>query len=138
MEKNRLQAGLAWVALIAPLIVFRGAMAQNPPASPPAVAALACRAVEIKTDEQMGVALVVFHQANKSDAARLGELLRANDGASVKFETSDGRSHKATLFRLGTCFGRGLLVFRTGDARLTPKEQFWLRFPKPTNPPARP
>lgn len=106
-------------------------MAQNEPGSLPAPgAAIVCRALEVKTVERMGVAFVLFHQASKGDSARLGELLRANDGASVEFETSDGKSHTATLLRLGTCFGRGLLVFPAGSARLSRQEQFWLRFPK--------
>jgi hypothetical protein len=127
MERDRVKAGLALAVLGAIIAVFPGAMAQNEPGSS---AAVVCRALEVKTAEQMGVALVVFHQASKSNGLRLAELLRANDGASVEFETSDGQSHTATLFRLGTCFGRGLLVFPAGSARLSRQEQFWLRFPK--------
>jgi hypothetical protein len=136
MERNRVKAGLELAVLGAIITVLPGAMAQNEPGSP--AAPLVCRALEVKTAQQMGVALVLFHQASKSDSARLGELLRGNDGLTVEFETSDGRSHPATLFRLGTCFGRGLLVFPAGSAHLTPGDQFWLRFPKGTNPPASP
>ena len=115
--------------------ILLGLVAASPTTSPQeqlqppeaARAAIACRALEVKTAEKMGVTLVLFHQASKTDGSRLGELLRANDGASVEFETSDGRSHPATLFRMGTCFGRGLLVFPAGSARLSPHEQFWLR-----------
>ena len=112
---------------------------QSEPKAPPASgAAMACRALEVKTAEQLGVALVVFHQAQSSDGARLGELLRENDGAAVEFETSDTQSHRATVFRLGTCFGRGLLVFPAGSARLSRQEQFWLRFPEAKSQPANP
>jgi len=114
----------------AAVTVFQSAIAQEPPGPPPASAALLCSTLEVKTAERLGVALVTFHQANHSDGPRLGELLRQNDGVSVEFETSDGRAHTATLFRLGTCFGRGLLVFPAGSARLTPREQFRLRFPQ--------
>ncbi len=120
-----------------PAILF-ALVAAFPTTSPPeqlpppeaAKAAIVCRALEVKTAEKLGVTLVLFHQASKTDGPRLGELLRANDGASVLFETSDGHDHPATLFRMGMCFGRGLLVFPAGSARLTPHEQFWLRFPK--------
>jgi len=112
---------------------------QGEPKAPPASgAAMACRALEVKTAEQMGVTLVVFHQAQSGDGARLGELLRENDGATVEFETSDTQSHRATVFRLGTCFGRGLLVFPAGSARLSRQEQFWLRFPEAKSQPANP
>lgn len=111
--------------------VFPSARAQEPPGPSPVTAAVVCRTLEVKTAEPLGVVLAIFHQANKNDGPRLGELLRQSDGVSVEFETSDRRTHTATLFRLGTCFGRGLLVFPTGAARLTPRDQFWLRFPRP-------
>jgi hypothetical protein len=136
MEKNRLLAGVEFVALIAMLGTFRVAKARHQPASPGATpapeAVMICSALEVKTAERVGAALVIFHQANKSDGPRLGELLRQNDGASVEFQTSDGRAHTATAFRLGTCFGRGLLVFRAGSAQVFPGEQFRLKFPKGT------
>ncbi len=98
--------------LIALAAAFPGVLAQKQAQpSEGAKAAIACRALEVKTAEKLGVTLVLFHQASRTDGPRLGELLRANDGASVWFETSDGRPHPATVFRMGTCFGRGLLVF---------------------------
>ncbi len=109
--------------------VFPSARAQEPPPGPPPPPALVCSTLEVKTAERLGMALVIFHQANKSDGARLGELLKQSDGVSVEFETSDGRTHTATVFRLGMCFGRGLLVFPSGSAYLKPRGQFWLKFP---------
>jgi hypothetical protein len=110
---------------------FPSAIPQNASGPPQGSGvALACRALEVKTAERLGVAVALFHQASKSDGPRLGKLLRAHDGASVEFDTSDGHSHSATLFRLGTCFGRGLLLFPAGSARLAAHEQFWLRFPE--------
>ena len=138
MERNRVNAGLELAALVVTIAVFESAIAQNEPASSPVPTAIVCRALEVKTAERMGVALVLFHQASKSDGARLGELLKLNDGVTVEFETSDGRPHVATLFRLGTCFGRGLLVFPSGSARLARQEQFWLRFPQAQHPGANP
>jgi hypothetical protein len=136
MEKNRLLAAVEFVALFAMLSALRVARAQHQPASqgtmPAPEAGMICSALEVKTAECVGAALVIFHQANKSDGPRLGEFLRQNDGASVEFQTSDGRAHTATAFRLGTCFGRGLLVFPAGSAQVSPGEQFRLKFPKGT------
>jgi hypothetical protein len=112
------------------ILTFAAAAPQSAPPSPAARGSMVCQALEVHTSEQDGVTLVVFHQSEKSEGARLGELLRAHDGARVEFETSDGRAHSATLFRLGTCFGRGLLVFPAGSAQLSKREQFWLRFPQ--------
>jgi hypothetical protein len=120
------------VLAVLTVTVVQGATAQDQRGSPPSSSVL-CSTLEVKTAERMGVALVSFHQANKSDGPRLGELLRQNDGVSVEFETSDGQAHTATLFRLGTCFGRGLIVFPTGSARLTPRDRFRLRFPPRRN-----
>jgi len=114
------------------------AAAQTTPKTSESGQAVACRVLEAKVVEEMGVALIVFHQAERSDGARLGELLRQNDGAKIKFKTSDGRTHTATLLRLGTCFGRGLLVFPAGSARLARHDQFWLKFPAAERPPATP
>jgi hypothetical protein len=99
-------------------------------ASEGADAAIACRVLEAKIVQQFSVAVAVFHQARASDGPRLGELLRQHDGAAVEFETSEGHSHPATVLRLGTCFGRGLLVFPAASARLGKNEEFWLRFPE--------
>jgi len=137
MERNRVRVGLELAVLVAVITVLETAIAQNEPSAPPASgAAVVCRALEVKTAEQVGVTLVLFHQASKGDGARLGELLRQNDGVSVELETSDGRSHTATVFRLGTCFGRGLLVFPSASARMSKQEQFWLKFPQAQQRPA--
>jgi hypothetical protein len=129
MGRHRVRVVFRSVVLVAVIGVLTGARAQRDPISPPASgAAVACRALEVKTAEKLGVTLVLFHQASKDDGARLGQLLQRNDGVSVEFETSDGRSYTATLFRLGTCFGRGLLVFPAGSARIVKQEQFWLKF----------
>ncbi len=129
MEKTRGVAAFELAALGTFITLSQGAVAQHQSSTPPARAAVVCTALEIKTVEQMGVALLIFHQADRADGARLGELLKQNDGDSVEFETSDGRTQAATLFRLGTCFGRGLLVFPAGGIHLTSRERFWLRFP---------
>ncbi len=117
--------------LIASATVTPGQTTLNRSPSPEAAKpALSCQVLEVKTADKPGVTLVLFHQSSKADGPRLGDLLRANDGASVLFETSDGHAYRATLFRMATCFGRGLLVFPAGSARLNPHEQFWLFFPK--------
>jgi hypothetical protein len=110
--------------------VLQSAIAQQRRASPPPSETLLCSALEVKVAERMGVALVTFHQANRSEGPRLGELLRRSDGAPIEFETSDGRAHTATLFRLGTCFGRGLIVFPAESVHLTAGERFRLKYPQ--------
>jgi hypothetical protein len=112
------------------MLILAVAAGQTETQSSPAGGAVICRVLEAKAVERMNVAVVLFHQAQKSDGERLGQLLRQHDGASVEFETGDARPHAATVLRLGACFGRGVLVFPATEARLGKQDQFWLRFPQ--------
>lgn len=91
--------------------------------------ALSCRVLEVHTSEQPAVTIVIFHQREKKDSERLGALLREYAQTPVEFQTADGAWHNATLMRLKTCFGRGLLLFPAGSARLAEKDVFVLKFP---------
>lgn len=93
----------------------------------PSTGAITCRALEVHAVENLGVTLVVFHQRDEAARASLGEFLREHSGAGVEFQTHDGQWHTATLVRLKSCFGRGLLVFSTASARLEEKDEFMLR-----------
>ncbi len=94
----------------------------------PAAAFINCHALEAHTNSQPAVTIVVFNQRDKNDHVRLSELLKDQPGA-VEIKTSDGKWHKATVARLKSCFGRGLL-FLSGEIQ-GPKdrEDFLLRFP---------
>ena len=111
------------------MLALAGVAGQSGTQSAPAGGAVVCRVLEARTVDRMNVTLVLFHQAQKGEAERLSELLHQHDGASVEFETSDARPHTATVLRLGTCFGRGLLVFSSNEVQLSKQDQFWLRFP---------
>ncbi len=78
--------------------------------------------------ERVGATAVIFHQRDKAEGPRLGELLLAHSGEEVEIETRDARRHRATVARLKSCFGRGLLLFATGEAKLREKDEFVLRF----------
>jgi hypothetical protein len=51
-------------------------------------------------------------------------------GQEMEFETADGHRHHGTVVRMKSCFGRGLLIFATGEAKLGVKDEFVLRFPE--------
>jgi hypothetical protein len=89
---------------------------------------ITCRAMEVFVADRVGVTAVIFHQQDKADGPRLGQLLLAHTGQQVEFETANGREHRATLERIKSCFGRGLLLFRTSEAKLAAKEDFVLHF----------
>jgi hypothetical protein len=88
-----------------------------------------CRAIEVFEAQPPGAEVVIFHQRDKADGPRLGELLLAHNGGETEFAKDDGKLHHARVFRLRSCFGRGLLVLASGEAKLAAGDGFILRFP---------
>lgn len=94
----------------------------------PPQATIACSVLEAHTNRELGVSAAVFHQRNKDEAARFSALLKEHPDASVAFQTSDGAWHKASVARLKSSFGRGLLLFASASAELKEKDSFVLKF----------
>jgi len=95
----------------------------------PAARYVNCHALETHANAQPAVTVVVFTQRDKLDHARLSDLLKESDSAAVELRTSDGKWHKATLVRLRTCFGRGMLFLAADSGAPHDRENFLLRFP---------
>jgi hypothetical protein len=72
--------------------------------------AIECRALEVHTSATPAATAVVFHQERKDDQERLAEILRAHSGETVEVQLRDAAWTGATMFRLKSCFGRGLLL----------------------------
>ena len=104
--------------LISTLLVFpmtssaRGGSASAPQQDAKPSTAVACRAMEVHTDEAGRTTVVVFHHAGEASRATLSALLRAHSGAAVDVQLEAGPSGtwRGTMFRLASCFGRGLLL----------------------------
>ena len=105
-----------------------GARSQSAPRQPEATA-LECRVLEAHASEHPAVTVAVFHQRDKQDQTRLASLLRQHSEVSVQFQTADGVWQNATVIRLKSCFGRGLLLMPTGTAQLKDGDEFLLKFP---------
>jgi hypothetical protein len=88
---------------------------------------VACRVIESKRSSTLGVELVVFHHAEAASREQLSAFLENHDGSSVEFQTAGGDWQPATVFRLKSCFGRGLLVFPVARAHLPPGQTFLIR-----------
>ena len=97
------------------------------PQQPPNV--IACRVMEAHTSPELRLSAAIFHQQDKKEGPRLSSLLGGQSGAAVEFQTKDGARHRARVFRLKSCFGRGLLLFPAGEAQLKERETFSLQFP---------
>jgi hypothetical protein len=91
---------------------------------------IACRVIEAFAAGRLGVRAVLFHQRDKADGPRLGALLLAHSGEEVEFETRDGQPHRAVVFRVKSCFGRGLLLVAVSEVKLGEKDEFTLRLPE--------
>ena len=89
-----------------------------------------CRVIEAFEAGRLGVRAVVFHQRDRADGPRLGALLLAHSGEEMEFETRDGQRHRAVVFRVKSCFGRGLLLVPTSEVKLGEKDEFTLRLPE--------
>jgi hypothetical protein len=79
---------------------------------------------------ERGVTIVIFHQSVKEDQAALSNLLKENEGATIEWKCGDEKWHAATVMRLKSCFGRGLLLVPAGSAVPKEGETFLLKFPK--------
>lgn len=88
-----------------------------------------CHALETHTNAQPGVTIVVFNQKIKDDHERLSDLLKDNEGASVEIKAADGNWRAASVARLKSCFGRGLLFFPGETPPVQEHDDFVLRFP---------
>lgn len=122
---------LKWLPkLVFPMCALTVASGQGEVKSPEPAETIHCRVLESGSSERLGVTWVIFHHRDAADRARLGELLRQSTGESAEFQTQGGQWQAATVKRLKTCFGRGLLFFSAGSAQLAEKDEFLLRIPK--------
>lgn len=112
------------------------------PASHPSIAARAqvastngenrpiiCSVMESFEEQKLGAQAVVFHQRDKVDGPRLGDLLLKHSGQEMELEASGGRRYRATIFRVKSCFGRGLAIIPTNRLKLQENDEFSLRLP---------
>jgi len=101
----------------------------RPPEQNPRV--VACRVREAHASANPEAGLVVFSQRDKTDAQRLSALLRsARDGGAVEFQSGEsGEWRPASIVRLKSCFGRGLLIIPSGQVPPSEGSTILLRFP---------
>lgn len=88
-----------------------------------------CRVLEAHSSAERGVTIVVFHQSAKGDQAGLSDLLKQSDGAGIEWKGGDEKWHPATVMRLKSCFGRGLLLVPAASGAPKEGEIVFLKFP---------
>ena len=85
--------------------------------------------METFDDVKLGVRVVIFHQRDKADGPRLGSLLLANTGQEMELQAATGQRYRATVFRVKSAFGRGLVLIPTSRFKLATHDQFTLHLP---------
>jgi len=91
---------------------------------------VSCRVLESHTSTERGVTILIFHQSSKEDQAGLSNLPKQNEGAAVEWKSGGEKWHPATVMRLKSCFGRGLLLVPAGSVAPKEGENFLLKFPE--------
>jgi hypothetical protein len=89
-----------------------------------------CRSLETHSSSERGVTIVPFHQEKREEQKPLSDLLRRYSEENVEWQGTDGKWESATVFRLKSCFGRGLLVIPASARAPKDGESFLLRFPE--------
>lgn len=110
--------------------VFTAVSARSQSATASSANTVACRVLESHAAGQPAVVAVVFHQLEKQDASRLGALLAQNSGTTVEIQVGEaGARLRAQVFRLKSCFGRGLLLLPADATAPKDGESFTVSFP---------
>jgi hypothetical protein len=110
------------VALCAPLPAAIGQTETND------ASAIKCRVMEAHAGAHPAVVAVVFHQAEKADQPRLGSLLREHSGEEAGVQIGAQTVEGVSVFRLKSCFGRGLLLLPADAPPLKDGVTFILKF----------
>lgn len=90
--------------------------------------AITCRVIEAHAAAHPAIVAVVFHQAEKADQPRLASLLLQHSGEEAEVRISADTRTAGSVFRLKSCFGRGLLLLPADAPPLKDGETFTLMF----------
>jgi len=118
---------LATLCVIAVLCIGPQSVARQPEQSN--ADAIACQVIEAHANANPAATVVIFHQERKDDQARLGALLRAHSGEGAEIQISGAIWSSVTIFRLKSCFGRGLMVLPRGAPEMKEGTVFLLWLP---------
>lgn len=126
--KSGLAVCVCTVAFAVPSLWARQSASRPNPASESIVQ---CRVLEAHASTLPAVLVVIFHQQEKKDQPRLSALIKANSGSDAEIQIGGATWTKAPMYRLRTCFGRGMLILAAGNAALKDGDTFRIRFSKP-------
>lgn len=120
-KRSRLALMLAAFALCAPSFASAGDVDATD-------STIECRVIEAHLGAHPAVLAVVFHQAEKADQPRLALLLLQHSGEEANVRIGADTHAAGTVFRLKSCFGRGLLLLPADTPPLKDRATFVLEF----------
>jgi hypothetical protein len=111
------------------ICVFANAIGQSKaPPNTAANAPIICSVMEAFEEPKLGVRAIVFHQRDKPDGPRLGELLLSHTGQEMELKFAGNAPYRATVFRVKSAFGRGLALLPASKINLRAGDEFTLRW----------
>ena len=93
---------------------------------------ITCRVIEAHASARPAVVAVVFHQAEKPDQPRLASLLLQHSGEEAEVQIGADARAAGSVYRLKSCFGRGLLLLPADAPALKDGATFALKFAETT------
>jgi hypothetical protein len=126
--KARLVVFVCAVAFAVPSAAARQAASHPNAGAEPAV--VECHVLEAHASTAPAALVVIFHQQEKKDQPRLSALIKANSGSDADIQIGGAAWTKTRVFRLRTCFGRGMMILSPGQAALKDGDTFRIRFSK--------
>jgi hypothetical protein len=115
-------------ALFVAVAFYMSSLAAGPQTAASDANIVDCRVLEAHTSAAPPVIVVVFHQRDRQDQGRLAALLKQDSGAAAAIQAGDTQWITVTVFRMKSCFGRGLLLLSMGAPPLKNGAAFRLRF----------
>lgn len=89
---------------------------------------VACRIMEVHVNKDPGVVLVIFHQRDKRDQPRFAALLKQSTGGTIQIHPTGAQWQTASVIRLKSCFGRGMLIMPAGTTSLKERADILVKF----------
>lgn len=126
--KARLMVFVCVAALAVPSLLAHQSASPANPVSESAI--VQCRVLEAHASGSPAALVVIFHQQVKKDQPRLSALIKANSGSDAEIQIGGAAWTKAPIFRLRTCFGRGMIILPAERAALKDGDTFRIRFSK--------
>lgn len=126
--KARLAVFVCAIAFAVPSLAAR--QAASHPNAVPESAVVECRVLEAHASAAPAALVVIFHQQEKKDQPRLAALIKANSGSEANIQIGGAAWIEVPIFRLRTCFGRGMMILSPGEAALKDGDTFRIRFAK--------